>query len=372
MSGVTLKEVCEVLMGQAPPGSSYNTTGHGLPLLAGAGDFGERFPEPKRYTTLPAHQSKVGDLILCVRATVGTLNWSDREYCLGRGVAALRPLAGVLDARFLWHWLASAREALEGKARGSTFKQVTRAAVESMVLPSIPIAEQARIADLLDRADALRRKREESRRLLGELLRSVFLEMFGDPVRNEKGWAKLTLGELAKIRRGASPRPIEQFMGGAVPWIKIGDATGSTSLFIERTAGFVTEEGARRSVLLPPGTIVVANSGVSLGFARILSISGCIHDGWLSVEELDPRVHPVYFVSLINEMTERLRAMAPKGTQPNLNTTLLKGLAIPLPPIALQERFRDVVHRIGGMKRAQQIATEHCTRIGVIAGGSLR
>ena len=80
-------------MGQAPKGESYNTTGVGYPLIAGAGDFGEQTPAAKKYTDAPTKLSRPGDLVLCIRATIGHRNWSDKVYCLGRGVAGLRTRA---------------------------------------------------------------------------------------------------------------------------------------------------------------------------------------------------------------------------------------------------------------------------------------
>ena len=84
-----LDKVCRITMGQAPSGDSYNFDGHGLALIAGAGDFGKETPEPKKYTTAAGKRSEEGEIILCIRATIGDLNWSDKKYCLGRGVAGL-------------------------------------------------------------------------------------------------------------------------------------------------------------------------------------------------------------------------------------------------------------------------------------------
>lgn len=78
------------MAGQAPKGGSYNVTKRGYPLIAGAGDFGKLTPAPKKYTDAPTKLSMPGDLILCIRATIGNRNWSDKEYCLGRGVAGAK------------------------------------------------------------------------------------------------------------------------------------------------------------------------------------------------------------------------------------------------------------------------------------------
>ena len=98
-----LSAVCDISMGQAPKGDSYNATRSGYPLIAGAGDFGELTPAPKKYTDAPTKLSRPGDLILCIRATIGDRNWSDKEYCLGRGVAGLRAKDADLSQAYLGH-----------------------------------------------------------------------------------------------------------------------------------------------------------------------------------------------------------------------------------------------------------------------------
>ena len=205
MSTVVLADVCEVVMGQAPPGDSYNTSGIGVPLLAGAGDFGLLHPRPHRFTTQPTRLSEVGDILLCVRATIGERNWSDRQYSLGRGAAAIRSRSPNSDLRYIWHWLARVRPVLEGRARGSTFKQVTREAIESLPLLLPPLVEQRRTAEILDKADSIRRKRRESMQLLNLFVRSAYLEMFGDPVGNEKGWDVVRMNDVvAETQYGTS------------------------------------------------------------------------------------------------------------------------------------------------------------------------
>lgn len=195
---VKLGEVCQITMGQAPSGSFYNEKGQGYALIAGAGDFGQKKPIPKKYTT---KASKLGDIILCIRATIGDLNWSDKEYCLGRGVAGLRGKES-LDQGFLWHCLNYNRNVLSSKGIGSTFKQISRNHIEELITPLPPIEEQRRIADILDKADGIRQKRKQAIKLAEKFLRVTFLEMFNNPVKNSKNLKKAPITELAEIITG--------------------------------------------------------------------------------------------------------------------------------------------------------------------------
>ncbi len=197
-----LSSVCEIVMGQAPDGSSYNTHSNGYPLIAGAGDFGALFPNPGKFTDAPTKLSHDGDIILCIRATIGDRNWSDTSYCLGRGVAGLRAKNGKLFQGYLWHWLGHTAPELKAKGRGATFLQVSKSDIGSLQIPLPPIEEQKRIAAILDAADALRVKRRESIAQLDALLQSTFLDMFGDPVRNPKGWETVRFEEIGASRLG--------------------------------------------------------------------------------------------------------------------------------------------------------------------------
>lgn len=222
----------------------------------------------------------------------------------------------------------------------------------TLQIPLPPLPEQKRIAKILDTADALRANRRESIAQLDALVRSTFLEMFGDPVGNPKGWEVRPMGELMRIRRGSSPRPIDKYLGGSINWIKIGDATNTgDDLYITSCAEKIIEEGLRKTTLLEPGSFVFANSGVSLGFARILKIKGAIHDGWLAFDQYSPEIlDELFFLKTLNGITDHFRKIAPSGTQPNLNTGIMKKFNLILPPLNLQHRFATIVQSIEAQK----------------------
>ena len=195
-----LSEVCAITMGQAPSGESYNHRGEGLPLIAGAGDFKGDLITPSKFTTQPIKLSSTGDIVLAIRASIGAKVWVDRVYCLGRGVAGLRP-GPRLDSRFLWHWLTYSERELAGKGRGATFLQVNRNDIGEMLIDLPTVAEQRRIAAILDQADALRAKRRQILAHLDTLTQSIFHgTAHNGPITSH------TFGSLVKyMRNGLSP-----------------------------------------------------------------------------------------------------------------------------------------------------------------------
>lgn len=181
--------------------------------------------------------------------------------------------------------------------------------------------------------------RKKQLKSLDELVKSRFIEMFGDINVNNRGWTIQPLGELCTIVRGGSPRPIEKFLGGDVPWIKIGDATDGESIYLYSTKEHIIREGVSKSRMVKGGSLIFANCGVSLGFARIITFDGCIHDGWLAMEDIDARLDKVFLLQSLNQMTEHFRKIAPAGTQPNLNTAIMKAYKQIIPPMKLQKDF---------------------------------
>jgi len=157
-------------------------------------------------------------------------------------------------------------------------------------------------------------------------------------------WPRKQFGELADVCRGSSPRPIADTKyseGGTIPWVKIADATRSGK-FIRDTAEYVNEYGASFSRYLPEGTILVAASGVTLGFATILGIKGCAHDGWLILQNLRglDRDFAYYYLKLIEAQFHNSSSGA---AIQNINTDILRKTEIPYPPLPVQRHIARIL-----------------------------
>ena len=148
---------------------------------------------------------------------------------------------------------------------------------------------------------------------------------------------------MCTIARGGSPRPIERYLGGTIPWIKIGDATTGENIYLNSTKEYIIQEGVKKSRMIKAGSLIFANCGVSLGFARIITFDGCIHDGWLAMEDIDEKLDKIFLLYSLNQMTEYFRKTAPAGTQPNLNTNIMKMHRQIVPPMEMQKAFISFV-----------------------------
>lgn len=143
-----LGNITNIIMGQSPNGGSITENEKDTPLIGGAADMGEKYPEIKRYTNKPTKISSDEDLIICVRATLGKPIFSDGRYCLGRGVAAIRPLVG--SRKLYKYFFLNFEQYLFDNATGTTFAQVNSNILQKMPLALPPLAEQQRIVECIE------------------------------------------------------------------------------------------------------------------------------------------------------------------------------------------------------------------------------
>ncbi|MEW2130756.1 restriction endonuclease subunit S [Streptomyces sp. NPDC005435] len=225
---VRLDSVCDITMGQAPPGDTYNGEGSGLPLIAGAGDFSGTRPAPKKWTSEAGKVCRAGDIILGIRASVGEKVLADEEYCLGRGVAGLRARPG-LDPRFLWHWLTHVKGELVARGRGATFLQVNRNDIGALEMDLPGLAEQRRVAAVLDQVEELRAKRRRAIALLDDAAQSVFLDMFGDPASPASVHRRIPVADaVSRPLQNGAYFPAEAYTEDGVAMVHMSDAFSGT------------------------------------------------------------------------------------------------------------------------------------------------
>ena len=261
---------------------------------------------------------------------------------IDKGITTIKP-------EYLYYLLLH-RDWDEGTNKAVMGKTLNKATLSDVVIDVHSIEDQDRIVAVLDKVSDIIERYQKQLNTLDILVKARFVEMFGDININDKGWDVQPLGELCTIVRGGSPRPIEQFLGGDIPWIKIGDATEGESIYLNSTKEHIIQEGVKKSRLVKEGSLIFANCGVSLGFARIITFDGCIHDGWLAMEDIDSSLNKIFLLQTLNQMTDHFRKIAPAGTQPNLNTAIMKSYKQIIPPMKLQNDFIDFVSQIDKSK----------------------
>ncbi|MBS4536780.1 restriction endonuclease subunit S [Clostridium sp. D2Q-14] len=155
-------------------------------------------------------------------------------------------------------------------------------------------------------------------------------------------WKSIKISNLCRIRRGASPRPIKDYIrDSGIPWVKIADATSLNSRFINETKQYIKIEGKKKSRYIESGTLILSNSATP-GLPKIMGIDACVHDGWLIVDEFDGVEKLYLYYSFINER-ERLLRLSNGSVFRNLKTDIVKNYTINLPPLSEQKAIANIL-----------------------------
>lgn len=278
-------------------------------------------------------------------------------------VAIVRAKPDEFDSRFLKYFFVSPymqATMLSLAGSGGTRKALTKEMIQKFDVPKPPLPIQEEIGDVLSAYDELIENNQRRMELLEEAARQIYNEWFvrlcfpghehtriahGVP----EGWAGCSLDDLCLIGRGASPRPIANFMDGEIPWFKIADATASESFYIFSTKEKVTDNGAKRSILLEPGTLILSNSA-TCGIPCFTGVRGCIHDGWLHFSSLKRISQEFLYCYLCFKRDELVNSVGDGSTQKNLNTTAVGRLKVVLPnQDVLLNEFDEAVQPMFGM-----------------------
>lgn len=138
-----LIEVSELIMGQSPSSESYNSNGKGMPFIQGNTEFGEKYPTIYKWCSEPKKMAKKGDVLITVRAPVGEVNIATVETCIGRGVAAIRPIR--IDAELLFYLIQSEKRQLGKISQGSIFDSIDKKQLSDLQIVIPPKAEREKI-----------------------------------------------------------------------------------------------------------------------------------------------------------------------------------------------------------------------------------
>ena len=343
--------VCDFTMGQSPSSDTYNTNGDGMPFYQGNADFGKRSPSPRVWCNSPKKTANEGDILISVRAPIGAINIAAEQCCIGRGLAALavRPDAATRD--YLEHYLRYKRPELERRGTGSTFKAVGKKIFAEMTLPIVSVDEQSEIAKKLNNALELQEEAASQISMLDELVKSRFVEMFGDPIENPKQLPIMRIDEIADVQTGATPlRSNAAYYGGSIPWVKTGEVAAG---LLEEAEETITELALQETncKLFPAGTILVAmyGQGDTRGKAAILRYAAATNQACAAIllnEEYDAD----FILAQLNLRYKDLRSRSLGGNQQNLSLKIIKAYELIVPSTEQQREFMAFVQQIDKLK----------------------
>lgn len=281
------------------------------------------------------------------------------DIIVSTGFAVLRPTEKC-NGKFLSIYLKSDdfERQKDKYCSGAIQPAITNAGIEKITVPCLPLDDQKRIAHLLGKVEGLISRRKQHLQQLDQLLKSVFLEMFGDPVRNEKGWNTEPLGKLAIIERGRfSPRPRNdpKFYSGTYPFIQTGDISRSNGRLRDYKQT-INELGTKVSKEFNVGTIVIAIVGATIGETAILQIPTYAPDSVIGITPKSgaKEIESVFIEFLLRFWKVVLKDRAPDAARANINIETLRPLPVICPLENDRKEFAAIVEKVEGLKSRYQ------------------
>lgn len=295
-----------------------------------------------------------GSVLFSSRAPIGHVAINRIPVATNQGFKSFVPNVDKLDAKYLYHWLRANRHYLEGLGNGATFKEVSKSVVSHIKIPLPKLPEQRRIAATLDKADALRAKRRRTLEVLDQFAQSIFLEMFGDPISNSKGWDRHRFDSLLdSIDSGWSPKCLGRPANndewgvlklGAVTWCRYNE-NENKALPLDMRSDPALEVQA--------GDLLFSRKNTS----ELVAACAFVHETrpQLMMSDLifrfrlkdDAPILPFYLHQLLINPRKRRSiqelASGSAGSMPNISKRRLRSLEIETPPLPLQVTFQNLL-----------------------------
>lgn len=360
MNYVMLKEVCSINMGQSPDSNSYNEIGEGVPFFQGNADFGERYPVVRKWCTAPTKMAKPEDILISVRAPIGAMNYAKEDCCIGRGLVALTPDKSKVSPEFIFWLLKGKNGELNSKGTGSTFKAIGRKVLEETLVPNIDLTTQIKCSASLEKVYSIIQYRKQQLQQLDDLVKARFVEMFGDPMTNSKGYVLKKYGDLFELNAGGTPskQKSEYWDNGTISWI--GSNMCQNAVIYENDGNYITEEGLKHSSarIFPVDTVLIALVGATIGKTALLKFETTTNQNVLGVRGIRERGYAPEFIFYYTQglyqkflnIGDGGFAMASKG--------FISELPVPIVGLTIQEKFATFVEQTDKSKFVVQKALD--------------
>jgi len=360
---VKLGEVAEVVMGQSPPGRTYNTVGEGMPFLQGKAEFGNIFPHHIKYTTKPLKIASKGSILISVRAPVGDVNVADRDYCIGRGLASLNLKNG--DNLFLFNLLKYLKPRLEREGTGSTFKAINKTKLENFLISLPPLPEQKKIAHVLSTIQEAKEKTEAVIKAAKELKKSLmkYLFTYGPVPLNEaenvklketevglipEDWGVVKLVDIGEFQYGYTETATFKPIGPK--FLRITDISDEGNINWNTAPYCNIDDDAFKKYELHDGDILIARIGATTGKTCIVKNPppSVFASYLIRFSSKKDNVNPffIYYFMRSNLYWQQINAIKEGKLKKGVSASLLKNLLIPLPPLHIQQKIASILSAV--------------------------
>ncbi|HAV3754944.1 restriction endonuclease subunit S, partial [Acinetobacter baumannii] len=346
---VCLGDIADFINGVAFKPEDWGTEGKPIIRIQNLNDPSKEYNYTEREVK-DANIARKGDLLVSWSASLGVYEWHGQDACINQHIFKVVPNNEKIDKTYLKRALELSIVEMESQVHGATMKHITRGKFLANKIPLPPLAEQRRIASILDQADELRQKRQQAIKKLDQLLQATFIDMFGDPVSNPKGWrSDKNLGDVADIVSGITKgRKITGKSLREIPYLAVSNVQDKyLNLSIIKTIEASDDEIKRYK--LRQGDLLLTEGGDpdKLGRGTLWNneVDECIHQNHVFRVRLTSKEFTPNYLNWIigSEYGKRYFLKSAKQTTgiASINMGQLKKLPLLIPPINLQIQFDE-------------------------------
>ena len=375
-----LGDICEIVMGQSPPGFSYNESGIGAPFHQGKIEFGDTFiGHATKWTTEPRRFASKGDIVMSIRAPVGPVNLTTERISIGRGLAAIKPSSNHLFTFYAFYLLRLLEPKITGNA-GSVFASINKSDIQSIPIPLPPLAEQERIVRILDEKlavidkakQAAETQLEATNALPGAYLREVI--PIAESGMLPEGWIRVRLRDVCEPISTINPK-IEP--DRAFSYVDISAINRESKSIIEpkRILGKDAPSRARRKIQW--NDVLVSTTRPNLNAVALVpkQLDDQVCSTGFCVLRPNRSLNPHYLFSFTktSSFISSLSMNVNGAMYPAVTDSQVMDVLIPLPPLAEQERIVRILNeKLTAVEKVKEASNTRLDTINAMSAAYLR
>ncbi len=342
-----LKDVSNVIMGQSPDSKNYFEYEVGLPLLQGNADIKERKSIKRIWTNQITKICEADDIIMSVRAPVGSIAKASFKSCIGRGICSIQPNNSIIK-KFLYFYLEKYETNWIKFCQGSTFESINSDDIRNLKIPLPPLPEQKKIADCLSTWDVAIEKQNALINALTDRKKALMQQLLTGKKRLpgfSGEWKEVSLIELADFRRGSFPQPygLPEWYDNenGEPFIQVYDVGDNFNLK-PTTKSKISELAQVQSVFIKKGTLIVTLQG-SIGKVAITNYDAYIDRTLLLFSSFKMKVDIYFIMYQIHNLFNIEKEKAPGGIIKTITKEVLSNFKIKLPSFEEQTAIAEIL-----------------------------
>ena len=293
----------------------------------------------------------VGTVLLSSRAPIGKVAITTSPMFCNQGFKNIICGPDIYNEYVYW-FLIHNKDYLVSLGRGATFKEISKSIVEQVTIPIPPFQKQVKIAAELNCLSKIIEKKKRQLEELDKLAQSIFYDMFGDPITNEKGWEMKKLGDEFGIASGGTPSTKENsyWENGTISWI--GSNMCHNEVIYENDGKFITEAGLNNSSarLFRKGFVLVALVGATIGKVALIQFETTTNQNIAGIDVPANKCYTSFFVFYLIQCLYCLFESIGEGKFKMANLSFVRSLPLIAPPIDLQNEFSEKIEAIEKQK----------------------